>query len=108
MKSIALASLLFVLSGPVMADHFAMLAGYRDTARLQKTEGVIVTSAVQSPLLQYTKAGRAPVQIHLGILQQTVLLQKRSRLGPPNGEPASIAPRRRRASYRSIDDRWPL
>ena len=36
MKSIALASLLFVLSGPVMADHFAMLAGYRDTARLQK------------------------------------------------------------------------
>ena len=66
MKFIALASLLVLTIGQADADHFATLAGYRDSIRLEKGQAALVTFVADTPVLQYRKVGRPPVQIHLG------------------------------------------
>ena len=71
MKRITLTAALSLLGSFAFADHFATLAGYRDSVVLKAGEAALITYVTDAPTVQYEKKGRRPVQMQLGLTRQT-------------------------------------
>ena len=71
MKRITLTAVFSLLSSFAFADHFATLAGARDSITLKEGEAALITFVTDAPTVQYEKKGRRPVQMQLGLTRQT-------------------------------------
>lgn len=65
------AAILTLLSSFAFADHFETLAGCRDSITLKKGEAALVLFVTDTPIVQYQKTGKRPVQFQLGKTRRT-------------------------------------
>jgi hypothetical protein len=65
------AAILTLLNSFAYADRFETLAGYRDRITLKKDETALVLFVTDTPIVQYQKTGKRPVQFQLGKTRRT-------------------------------------
>ncbi|MDE0595225.1 MAG: hypothetical protein OSB65_08265 [Roseibacillus sp.] len=65
------AALITLLSPFAFADRCETLAGYRDLLILKKREAALALFVTDTPIVQYQKTGKRPVQLQLGKTRRT-------------------------------------